>query len=75
MPHSFFVLSIIFMTCVLPLILILHYVTKWKSTKGLSNEEQRLMETLWQDSENMQSRLSALETILDAQAPDWRERA
>lgn len=68
-----FVLSIIFMTCVLPLIIIMHYVTKWKSTKGLSSEEQAMLEGLWEDSEKMASRLNALETILDEQAPRWRD--
>jgi phage shock protein B len=68
-----FVLALIFMTCVLPLVIIMHYITKWKSTKGLSSDEQRMLEGLWEDSERMASRLSALETILDENAPSWRE--
>jgi phage shock protein B len=67
MSHSAFVLSLIFMTCVLPLIVIMHYVTKWKSTKGLSDEEQRMLEQLWESSERMHKRIRALETILDDQ--------
>lgn len=58
----------------LPLLVILHYVTKWKATKGLSNDEQRLLEDLWRDSESMQRRLEALETILDDEVPEWRKR-
>lgn len=58
----------------LPLLVILHYVTKWKATKGLSSDEQRLLEDLWRDSENMQRRLEALETILDDEVPEWRKR-
>jgi phage shock protein B len=58
----------------LPLLVILHYVTKWKATKGLSNDEQRLLEDLWRDSDAMQRRLEALETILDDEVPEWRKR-
>jgi phage shock protein B len=68
------VLAIVFMTVVLPLIVIMHYVTKWKATKGLSDDEQRMLEDLWKDSQAMQSRVNALETILDAEVPDWRRK-
>lgn len=69
-----FVFIAIFLVIVLPLTIIMHYVTKWKATKGLSDEEQRMLEDLWKDSQSMQSRLNALETILDAQVPDWRKK-
>jgi phage shock protein B len=69
-----FVLIIIFMTVVLPIVIIMHYVTKWKATKGLSDDEQRLLEDLWKDGHAMQSRLNALETILDDEVPDWRKK-
>jgi phage shock protein B len=72
--HSMFVLSILFMVVVLPLFLIMHYATKWKATKGLSDDEQRMLEDIWKDSQNMQSRVNALETILDAEVPDWRRK-
>ena len=68
------VVAVVFMGFVLPLLIIMHYVTKWKSTKGLSDEEQRLLEDLWQGSERMEGRLNALETILDDEAPKWRRK-
>jgi phage shock protein B len=66
------IVAIVFMVVVLPLIIIMHYVTKWKSTKGLTTEEQQMLEDLWESSERMQSRINALETILDQRAPRWR---
>ena len=41
MPTSMmlFVVTIVFMTVVLPFIVIMHYTTKWKATKGLSDDE------------------------------------
>ena len=76
MPLSvvFLVLTITFMVVVMPFIVILHYVTKWKATRGLSSDEQQLLEELWKTSQAMDSRLNALETILTDEAPDWRKQ-
>jgi phage shock protein B len=74
MGDGFFVIGIIFMAVVMPIMIVMHYLTKWKATKGLSNDEQRLLEDLWKDSQSMQSRLNALETILDDEVPDWRRK-
>jgi len=73
-PPVFFIITIVFMTVVLPIVIVMHYVTKWKATKGLSGEEQTMLEELWKDSQTMQSRLNALETILDAEVPDWKKK-
>jgi phage shock protein B len=72
--EGLFVIIIVFMTVVLPIMIVMHYVTKWKATKGLSGDEERLLEDLWKDSQAMQSRLNALETILDDEVPDWRRK-
>jgi phage shock protein B len=74
MANQIFVLSIIFMTVVVPLFVIMHYTTKWKATKGLSDDEHQMLEDLWKESQAMQSRVNALETILDSQVPDWRTK-
>jgi phage shock protein B len=74
MNDGVFVIVIVFMTVVLPIMIVMHYVTKWKATKGLSSDEERLLEDLWKDSQAMQSRLNALETILDDEIPDWRKK-
>ena len=69
-----FVLAIVFMTVVLPFVVIMHYTTKWKATKGLSDDEHQMLEDLWKQSQAMQSRVNALETILDSEVPDWRNK-
>lgn len=68
------VFAVLFTVCVLPLVVIMHYVTKWKATKGLSEREEKMLEDLWRDTENMESRLNALEIILDDEVPGWRKR-
>jgi phage shock protein B len=69
------VLGILFLVIVVPLALILHYTTKWKEAKGLTSEEQQMLEDLWEGSERMLSRLDALETILDKRSGEWRDEA
>jgi len=74
MATAVFVLTIIFMTVVVPLFVIMHYTTKWKATKGLSDDEHQMLEDLWKESQAMQSRVNALETILDNEVQDWRNK-
>ncbi len=74
MTTQLFVLAIIFMTVVVPTAVVFHYMTRWKALKGLSNEEQQILEDLWDSCETMRSRIDALETILDDAAPNWRRR-
>ena len=75
MGNEVFVLAIIFLVIVVPMVIVFHYSTKWKSLSGLSDEEQKTLEDLWQHSERMRSRVTALETILDDTVPAWRSRA
>jgi phage shock protein B len=76
MQYAGFILPIVmvFMTVVLPIVIVMHYTTKWKATKGLSGDEQRMLEDLWRDGQAMESRLNALETILDDKVPDWKKK-
>ena len=68
------VIAILFVILVMPLAIIMHYVTRWKETKGLSTEDEKMLQELWDDAQRMQSRINALETILDSQVPEWRKR-
>jgi len=66
MSGQAFVLTIIAMSLVFALIMgVLDHLTKWKSNRSLSEDEQKQLDELWQSSERLESRLSALETILD----------
>ncbi len=66
MSGQVFALTIIAMGLVFALIMgVLDHLTKWKSKKSLSEDEQQQLDELWQSSERLESRLSALETILD----------
>jgi phage shock protein B len=68
------VIAVLFVSIVLPLVVVLHYVTKWKEAKGLTREDEKMLEDIWESTQKMESRINALETILDQQAPEWRKR-
>ena len=59
---------------VLPLAIIMHFITKWKATQGLSQDEEQMLEDLWRRSQAMESRINALESILEDEVSDWRKR-
>lgn len=71
---ALFVITIVFLVVVMPFVVIMHYATKWKAAKGLSPDEQQLLEDLWNKSEAIDSRLNSLETILDGESPEWRKK-
>lgn len=74
MGEVMFVAMVLTLTVVVPLALILHYVTRWREAKGLSKEDEKMLEDIWQSAQRMESRINTLETILDETAHDWRKR-
>lgn len=68
------VLPILVLTIVAPLWIILHYVTKWKSMKGLSPEDEEMMGEVWESTRRMEDRIATLERILDQESSGWRSR-
>ena len=68
----FFVPAVLFMTIVAPIWLVLHSVTRWRSTRTLSREDERMLVDLWESAKRMELRIATLEKILDAEAPQWR---
>ncbi|MBB5520026.1 envelope stress response membrane protein PspB [Amphiplicatus metriothermophilus] len=52
---------------------IMHYVTEWRKTKTFSADDERLIDDLWKTAQRLERRVDALETILDKEAPSWRD--
>jgi len=69
------VIPILALTVCFPLWLIFHYVTKWKSAKGLSAEDEKMLSEVWESTNKMEDRIKTLERILDIEAPNWRSRS
>lgn len=67
--------AVVLTLCVVaPLAIILHFVTKWKQSREISGDDERLLEELYEMSQRMEERIVSLETILDDELPEWRKK-
>ncbi|PHZ84093.1 envelope stress response membrane protein PspB [Paremcibacter congregatus] len=66
-------LGILFMVIVAPLLIIFHYTTKWKQSKTLTSEDEKILTELWDSAERIEGRIQNIERILDTESPDWRD--
>ena len=64
------IVAIIFVAC--PAVF-LHYQAELRKTKSISTDDERLVDDLWKTAQRLERRVEALETILDKEAPDWRQ--
>ena len=69
-----YVPMILFLVIVAPVWIISHYVTRWRTAKTLSTEDEKMLAELWELAPRMESRINTLERILDADVPDWRKQ-
>ena len=65
---------VLLLTICFPLWIIFHYITKWKTSKGLTPEDEKMLSEIWESSNRMEERIVTLERILDIEAPTWRTR-
>jgi len=65
---------VIFLVIVAPVWIISHYVTRWRTAKTLSAEDEKMLAELWDVAPKLESRINTLERILDADVPDWRKQ-
>jgi phage shock protein B len=70
-----FVPVVLFMLFVAPVWLVLHYRSKRQAGASLNVDERQELEQLADQAERMLDRIETLESILDVEAPGWRERA
>lgn len=69
-----FVPVVVFLVIVAPIWIIVHYMTRWRQTRMLSSEDEKLLAELWASVDKMESRINNLERILDAEVADWRKQ-
>nr|WP_294851221.1 envelope stress response membrane protein PspB [uncultured Sphingomonas sp.] len=51
--------------------LIFHYVTKWKTAKVLTGDDEKLLDDLYETARRLDDRLQSIERIMAAENPDW----
>ena len=60
--YGFFEIPLIlFLTIIAPIWIIAHYVTRWRSMKTLSTEDEKILAELWDSVPKMESRINNLE--------------
>jgi len=67
-----FVLGIIFLAVVAPIWIVAHYLARWRRSRTLSSEDERVLGELYEAAGKMEARLAALERVLDTEAPGGR---
>ena len=68
-----FVPMVLFMVIVAPTWIVMHYRSVNRSSSQLSEEDQQALEDLLVAIDQMAERIDSLESILEADHPDWRE--
>jgi phage shock protein B len=69
-----YVPMILFLVIVAPVWIISHYMTRWRTAKTLSAEDEKMLAELWELAPKLESRVNTLERILDAEVPEWRKQ-
>jgi phage shock protein B len=67
-------IPILLLTVCFPIWIVFHYITKIKTSKGLSAEDEKMLSEVWESTNRMEDRNKTLERILDIEAPNWRQR-
>lgn len=68
------VIPILLLTVCVPLGIVFHYITKMKTAKGLTPEDEKMLTDIWESTKKMEDRIQTLERILDIESPTWRQR-
>jgi phage shock protein B len=53
--------------------IILHYITKWKTAATLTNEDEHLLEDLYQMARRLDERMDTVERIIKSDNPEWAD--
>ncbi len=69
-----FVPTILFLTVVMPIWLTMHYRSVNRSSRSLNQEDRGTVEQMLETVDKLNQRIHTLESILDADHPDWRQR-
>jgi phage shock protein B len=67
-------IPVLLLTVCFPIWIVFHYITKWKTAKGLTPEDEKMLSEVWDSTNRMEDRIKTLERILDIEAPSWRQR-
>ena len=70
-----FVVALVFLIFVAPIWIAMRYLGKKRSAQTLASDEHTELQRLAEAEVAMRDRIAALESILDAETPNWRRAA
>ena len=70
-----FVPMVLFMVIVAPTWIVMHYRSVNRSSSQLSDDDRQALEEMLIAVDQMAERIDSLESILDADHPNWRQNA
>lgn len=70
-----FVPTILMIVVVAPIWITMHYRSVNRSSRSLSEEDREAIEQMLEVVDKLTDRIGTLESILDADHPDWRQSA
>ena len=66
---DFNAIALVFVAFVLPMWIVFHYVSRWRNSKGLAAQDEKLLTDLWDAARRMEERLDNLERGLGPEQP------
>jgi phage shock protein B len=77
-PEAFFgmtigLVTVVSLFVVLPW-MILHYISKNRASRNLSEDDERMLEDLWRSARTMERRIETLERLIEPDAQPSRPR-
>ena len=66
------VVAVVFVVVIALPWLVLHYMTKWKTAPTLTNDDESLLEELYQLARRLDSRMDTVERLVAADNPDFQ---
>ena len=70
--HLFELFALAGLFLVIPALMVLHYVTKWKTAPRLTNDDEALLEELYQLARRLEDRVDTVERLVASEHPDFR---
>ena len=68
-----FVPMVLFMVIVAPIWIVMHYRSLNRSSRSLSDDDRQSLDEMLATVDKLSHRIVSLESILDADHPDWRK--
>ena len=66
-------IAVLALVVVAPIWIVFHYLTRMRETRNLTSADEQMLGEVWENSQRMEDRIVNLESILDAEVPDWRQ--